>query len=166
MYFKDDTHWNNFGAYSAYENVVEALNKQNLKIKKSKYTLKHETEEMGDLAKMLNLELHKIEDIYYPKYDVVKKYDEKTIINEEHNKDKENKDIFTNNKNAKNSYKMLVYRDSFSIKLILFFANDFKSCAFFWTKNARKSEMDEYNIIILETVERTLYRLLDAKLGE
>ena len=70
--------------------------------------------------------------------------------------------IVTTNKNLNNK-KLLMYRDSFATALMPFLSNTFEQVIYRWTHQISKSEIDNADIVIFETVERGLTDILTCK---
>ena len=56
-----------------------------------------------------------------------------------------------------------MYRDSFATALMPFLSNTFEQVIYRWTHQISKSEIDNADIVIFETVERGLTDILTCK---
>lgn len=179
LYHKTDTHWNELGAFAAYQNVMLALSDILQKEKKIKEPLKildlkdfkivQKKIKGGDLAKMLAVEyfwheeyiaLEKIvpwtykvasvsSDIYKTAREDIESSGGFTVL--------QPTDFETKNESASNQLRVLFFRDSFFTALQPYFSESFSHVILKWEvfdpKIALKHPVD---VIIDETVERSL----------
>lgn len=151
LYWKNDTHWNDYGGYIGYTEIMNAL-----KIKPIKITsFRKETNPRGDLSNMAtnipddNTNIYLVPEI--PSTQEIGKcnFDSRDDTHCENKNYKVNKSVFT-------------LRDSFSTKLGLYYVNTFQSVDSRWRYDIRKTDMDDIkkaDIIILEAVERNITAL-------
>ena len=158
VYFKQDTHWDFYGAYFAYLELANAIKKDfnDLNIYKiNKYSY---TNFSGDLNAMLPDVLKIEDDAKYitPIFDDVKFLCTQPL---------QEKDVIkcVNETQTKN---LLVFRDSFSNSLIPYLGSSFKNAMFVWQYKVIPSLMKDADVIILESAELTLPELLELKLEE
>lgn len=153
LYWKNDTHWNELGAYTGYlELMSEITKKHKLPIVKYK-KLKMLQHLKGDLTAMMKG--IKEEPASYPapvfadnaKCDTDLDIPEKrTCINKKLNKN------------------LLIYRDSFTGALQPYLNNTFGKVSYLWRYEVSKndfSKLQEADIIILEQVERYIPQISD-----
>lgn len=158
LYHKTDSHWNNLGAATAYESVMESLcsiYQTELKTKdyiKSGYSVVKDFN--GDLESMLFPDSKKMdEQIKFNIFD--------GIVYSDGFKGSDDLLFGTTNPLAVNKQSLVLYRDSFGNALYWFFANDFEQCLF-----KREIPYNLYNdtaendVIVAELVERNLRNLL------
>ncbi len=164
LYYKQDTHWNDLGAYIAYRELLNVIKKDypNIEIiQPTKYQkVLHET---GDLSQMINFAISKDQSEYL----------EPEMTNESpctyKTEDKDQKKGFEC-KNQLKPLRVIVFRDSFSSALVKYFNNTFASVKYEWRHDINKEDLEyiknNADIIILETVERYVPALLSLKFPE
>lgn len=152
LYQKQGSHWNELGAFYGYQTLMNVISK-NFPIKKmelSDYIIKSE-KKIGDISKMMNLTNKKNVITLIQKNKT--KID--TITSNYYN------DINIDEKRFKNStkkYKILIFRDSFSINLLPYLNQTFGECTYIWSNRFDKDLIlkEQPDIVILENVERYL----------
>lgn len=164
LYYKQDTHWNDFGSYIAYSELLNVIKKDHKNIKNiypSKYKkVLHET---GDLSKMINFAISKDQS----------KYLEPEMTNESlckyQTEDEDPRKGFEC-KNKSKPLKVVVFRDSFADALTRYLNNTFSFVKYEWRWDITKTDLEyiknNADIIILETVERSIPSLLSLKFPE
>jgi len=159
LFFNTDTHWNEYGAFKAYQSVMNIL--YNLDTSYGKPLCEKDvsidtlTDNQGDLAQCLI-----VNDIYKRViYRIKPKV--KDFISE--------KQISENNRNPiliytnpKGHGKVLFYRDSYTIQWAPFFAHNFNQCILIWDHHIDLQEILRYkpDIVIEEVGEFYLDHLL------
>ncbi len=153
LYYKTDTHWNHLGAYYGYSEIINTINKDfNNKLTTDKIESISYQEFSGDLNKML------------PKILKTKKEQEPIIKTQnENNYCKQTATVrdIQSCSNKESQYNLLMYRDSFTVNLIPYLSKDFKNSKYIWKYDVDKDEINNNDIIILETVERLLPKLTE-----
>ena len=155
LYWKTDTHWNEFGAYLGYQILMKEINKDlNLKSFETPKFIEVEAQS-GDLNKNLpkGLRIKKFETYKKPyipnnSYSCQKTQDITDIQNCKGN---------LNNKN------LLMFRDSFTINLIPYLASPFKKSKYVWQPVVDFTLMQEADVVVLEIVEVSLPKLIGIK---
>lgn len=154
LYWKNDTHWNPMGAYIGYQDLMKALQK-NYKVKSFAYKeLEQRTNPKGDLTAMFSRSKkdHKTQ-YFLPK------------IEDTANCEGEQKKILCANDKALNKYRIVVFRDSYSIALIPYLNATFSKARYNWRYDIKRSDLEyiknQADIIILEQVERLVPWLAD-----
>ncbi len=147
LYYKTDTHWNNLGAFIAYEHITQILHKDFKNISPFELDMnklkKPEERNGGDLYKMLGIKNYPFfEEVLfdYPRnYKVVKN---------------DNSGIIT--KGMKNLPNAVVYRDSFCTALWPILSNNFHKTTYIWTHAVDREFIKQENpeIVIFQIVER------------
>lgn len=148
-YLSRDSHWNNMGAYLAFEEIMDSLNlEMNFSI--SDYEIREDFK--GDLDDMLYPTGGKLIEQYYYTFDTEYEYTSrfKTLD-----------DIRITTESATGEGKALVYRDSFGEALIEYFARQFATLEYSRVVPYDFSNAKDYDYIILEIVERNLANLLE-----
>lgn len=160
LYWKNDTHWNELGAYVAYKKIFDAIS-ADYSIDFVKYdSLKKIKKEWGDLSNKFPSVGKDFETEYsIPIIDNKSKCDE-SIDNMS--------DVICVNPSA--NYNVYVYRDSFMSALSSYLNNTFKEVHYFWRYELYKADLemfeDDADIIILEMVERYIQKLATLEFPE
>lgn len=150
LYYKDDTHWNDLGAYLAYKEMMKSLD-----IKPVVVSFKQKTMGggKGDLATMIRLKSSVYSRIEYPTVAT------QTVGKcEDISKETNDKMTFLCT-NPAGTGKAIVFRDSFTTAVQPYLAATFKETKLYWhyyIKDIAPSELKQYDVIILETVERAV----------
>lgn len=144
LYYKSDTHWNDLGASLIYDELIQIIQKDGLKISPVDYKKYAKYEQYdGDIAKRL-AEIFQYKDDYsYIKYD----FENSTKI-----------------LNPNKKYNLYMYRDSFTDRLIKFLSNIFKDTSFVSTYQIKLSDLKDADIVIFEMVERNLHKISENKI--
>ncbi len=164
-YFKTDVHWNFFGAFVAYQELMQTLAQQRPDLDKplpfSSFTLTNRVQpEMangGDLAKILGLRM--IESNSYclfPKPGLPQ-FTSK-MPSHEHPMDPK----FTNNSGAR--YRMIIFQDSFALNWIQFLGYHFNQVSYYWqyALDPGRIEAEKPDIVLNEMNER-YFNIRDPK---
>ncbi|NOU66237.1 hypothetical protein GC096_19540 [Paenibacillus sp. LMG 31461] len=168
LYFKTDTHWNEYGAYLGYQEILKRLsniypNMQPIQI--STFTLTKSNGSGGDLANMLVMKNQFNDDYIHlsPQYKTFAK-DIKVKTNLYPNPES----LVTKQTNDLSLPNLLMFRDSFSTSLIPLLSEHFNKSIYIWDHklDAKIIEMDKPNIVIEEIVERLIPSLLIPNLNE
>lgn len=160
IYWKNDTHWNTYGAYIGYLELMKEIKKDFPDIKEV---------QKKDLS--ISKKSHLNADLSIFLFDVDKKLKEryKNILYENFSLKKE---IFNYIKNddkngvitkSNKKYKVLVFRDSFTISMIPYISQTFGEVNYVWSHNLNEYEtlINDYkpDIVIYESVERYIEEL-------
>lgn len=123
LYHKTDTHWNELGAYYGFNELIgnlkpkfPDLNKINIE----DYTIVSKKVDQLDLTAMLNKKLE--ENIF-----LLEKKEKSPIIASEYIYPKAVSNQFIN---PNKKYKVIIFRDSFSLAMMKFYKETFKQCIF------------------------------------
>lgn len=155
LYYKNDTHWNQWGAYIAYKTIYKEITNKNFN--PASYIKSWKTEiKVGDLANMLKVgKVKKFQDTeQYPVPEFYKNIEIKSQFAYD------NKEGITESINPNGKKNVFILRDSFSSFLSRFFAQSFHKVKMHWTRQITKemlNEIDkEYDIVVLEVLERSV----------
>lgn len=164
LYYKQDTHWNDFGSFIAYTELMDSI-KKDYKGLRVIYSTKYKNvlHETGDLSQMINFAISKDQSEYL----------EPEITDESlceyQTKDKDQTKGFEC-KNKSKPLKVVVFRDSFTTALTRYLNNTFSFVKYEWRWGITKTDLEyiknNADIIILETVERYIPSLLSLKFPE
>ena len=148
LYLKNDTHWNDYGAYIGYKAIMNALN-----IKPIQFTTTTtQTNPRGDLTKMApNIPADNDTMYISPNITDTAKC----------TKDFPSVDIATcTNKNYKTKKSMMTLHDSFSIALRQYYSNTFKTSMYKIAHAITHDDLEyiknNVDVVILEIVERNV----------
>lgn len=152
LYWKNDTHWNKFGAYIGYVELMAEITK-NRDVHIVKYNGFNSSKHLkGDLTNMTKKR----------KEDKTSYMDPSVLNNAKCDKDTNQREDVTciNQKLTTNLY---IYRDSFATSLSPYLNNTFGNVKYFWRYNITKEDLvnikNNADIIVLEQVERYIPRL-------
>ena len=160
LYWKNDTHWNELGAYVGYKKLADVIAKD-FPVSIVKYDKLSETKhETGDLSKMF----HKLKKDNDSRYDVPI-FKNKAKCNASVDSREDTKCI-NNNLN----YRVFVFRDSFTSSLAPYLNNTFGKVSYFWRRDIVADDLEKIkkdaDIVILEVVERNICRLNNLEFPE
>lgn len=151
VYWKTDTHWNEYGGYIGYKKLIEEIRKDFPDIegiKEDELNIDLKPYDDGDLLGMLNLDFNIYRNVKY-KTVSLKNKNFKYIKNEGRN------GILT--KSSK-KYKVLIFRDSFTMAMLPYLSQTFGEVEYIWRHdfNNFQKKIKEFkpDIIIHEMVER------------
>jgi hypothetical protein len=168
LYFKTDTHWNAYGAFIAYQQIMEVLSGYGVQLGKpyalDDYLIHHEVFSNGDIVQMLAME-GKITDDYW-----IFKF-KKDITLESFNPGYQEPNIPAERLSRgflqpnTNLPRLLMYRDSFAEQLIPFLVPHFSRSVFIssYRIDLQQVRKEKPDIVVLEIVERNLDSLLEIK---
>lgn len=159
LYWKNDTHWNEYGAYLGYLSLMKDIQKAFPEIKEltpNEMDFDYKMYPIGDLSIMLNIEdISAYEDKYLAP--VLKGGYHFTYI-----KNEEKNGVIT--KNTAKKLKVLVFRDSFSNLLIPYLSETFGEVEYIWSHDINEYQekiiQDKPDIVIHEVVSRFAQSLL------
>ena len=149
LYLKNDTHWNDYGAYIGYKTIMNALN-----IKPIQFTTTTtQTNPRGDLTKMAtNIPADNETSYMSPDITNTAKCTKVSSL----------VDITTcTNKHYTTKKSVLTLRDSFSTALERYYTNTFKSVKLLWRYDINEKDLEyiiknNVDIVILEIIERNI----------
>lgn len=152
LYWKNDTHWNKFGAYIGYIELMSEIIKDN-NVHIVEYNGFNSSKRFkGDLTNMMKN--HKEDKTSYV---------EPIILNNtkcDKDTNQRNDVLCINQKLTTNLY---IYRDSFATNLSPYLNNTFGNVKYFWRYNITKEDLinikNNADIIVLEQVERFIPQL-------
>lgn len=162
LYYKADTHWNSFGAYIAFRELMNEI-KKDIPVANAEYELRENTSSevpLTDLAKALNVK--KSDDAVYKFPQVMKQY---SVL--KYDRTPRSDDIFYNHLNK---FDIVLFRDSFSNALKPFVCNTFRKSSFFWIRQMNVQDLDyirnNSDVFVLEVVERQVPDLIKMRFPE
>jgi hypothetical protein len=162
-YWKNDTHWNTYGAYIGYLELIKEIKKDFPDIQEVKETDINisETPFLGlELLKILSMDIQKgLEKYKNVLYKTVSLKKENFDYVKNDGKDGRNGIITKSNK----KYKVLIFRDSFTISMIPYISQTFGEVNYIWSHDLNEYEkvINDYkpDIVIYESVERYIENL-------
>ncbi|MBF0319826.1 MAG: hypothetical protein HQL01_08500 [Nitrospirae bacterium] len=171
LYHKTDTHWNYYGAYWAYRKIMETLKEDYPALDAMdipEFTLHPKGLKGGDLYRLLSLaDLFTDTDMVFVPIKPVR-----SVLGKPGNYANPcwdpNTPIVVKEVDDKSLPKVVIFRDSFFIALLNFFAEHFQRSVFLWTMTFDKDiiEKERPDIVITEIVERDIDRLSDEKIRQ
>lgn len=183
LYYKNDTHWSQYGAYIGYEALMQAIGRdfpdiEVLEPAKMDFSPRIKWED-GDLARMLTLDMRQeLADTWYVapqprqgwQYYVI---EEQFLQNGKvyyQNIIHPNGKYYIHTVNPRGRYKVIVFRDSFGINLLPYLAETFNDVRFYWTMDMDIAQykdvmaQEKPDLVIFESVSRyAQYSLLNNK---
>ncbi|MGI1658568.1 MAG: alginate O-acetyltransferase AlgX-related protein [Desulfitobacterium sp.] len=161
LYYRTDTHWNEYGAFVAYQQIINELQKEDRNLKPNSYTdfsVVSETKKLRlDLANMLAMDLSDEMISFKPNNPWKASFVEvdKTLY-------PNSELLIAKEIDNKNAPRLLMFRDSFTNNMVDFLSEHFSRSTYVWdySFNPEVIELESPDIVILEIVERALPRLL------
>jgi alginate O-acetyltransferase complex protein AlgJ len=161
-YLFTDTHWNFFGGFIGYQNVIETLSKQMPELKPlslDQFEQKTTEQPGGDLAGMLGEEQTLREKNYFglepkPPLEALKTVTETNFLNKKWGNLAEPR--ITTNPRAQG--KAILFHDSFALGWVPFLGYHFHQVVYIWKYNWEKTfvEREKPDVVIDEMLERFL----------
>ncbi|OMP32511.1 hypothetical protein [Mangrovimonas sp. DI 80] len=150
LYYKSNTHWNDFGAYIGYSYATDKIN-QSFPIPKtqlSNFSSKTYPLNEEDITKMINIHTNETSQ-FFTKQNSSVVADSLSFS-------------FQHYLNPDVPYKLLMHRDSFAVGLIPFFNESFGETIYTrgYTLDKDLIEKEQPNVVIFEIVERNLVQAL------
>ncbi|MBF0488275.1 MAG: hypothetical protein HQK98_08965 [Nitrospirae bacterium] len=167
LYFKTDTHWNSYGAFWGYQEIINTLRKnypQLVPMDISGFKVSHSVKGGGDLYRLLSVsDLYTDDKVDFKPLSLYKNRDALPgdYINTYRNPENP---LIVKEVNDSGLPKAIVFRDSFFMHPLSFFAEHFRRSVYVWTREFDTDiiEKEKPDIVITEIVERNLYTLKDA----
>jgi hypothetical protein len=153
LYYKNDTHWNDVGAYYGYKKLMKMMNKP---VKSYTFILK---EHNGDLENMINSDIKD-----KTKYKYLNK-NGKSFCKKTNKKD----DNIVKCHNKDNTGSIYMLRDSFASSLLKYLINNFRDIQTYnynrhpLTKQDLDFIKENVDIVIIENVERNIPQITKLK---
>ncbi len=156
LYYKNDTHWDDYGAYIGYKEVEKVLSAECGIVPLTVDKWENRFHETGDLNNLWPEGTVSDTESLYP-YSI---FDSKYQVSPE-NPANERDGYFTSC--AGKELKAIVFRDSFCTALKQYISNDFSEVQYHWRRNVQKSDLknleENADVVIFEIVERYLPEL-------
>lgn len=163
IYYRLDTHWNNYGAFVGYSELMNEIKADHPNFKAltlSDFNIKTRPEKGGDLLNMLNVPVAKLK----MKNNSILQLHPQTPYNYKYIKNKGRKGVKTRNDSPLNNLRVFVLRDSFTTAMEPYISETFQESEFVWTHNfnSQYENILKYkpDIVIHEMVERYAHTLL------
>jgi hypothetical protein len=162
-YWKNDTHWNTYGAYIGYLELIKEIKKDFPDIQEVNETDINISERAflnPDLLKLLSMDiekgLEKYKNVLYKTLSL-----KKENFDYVKNAGKDGRDGIITKSNKK--YKVLVFRDSFTNSMVPYISQTFGEVSYIWSHDLNQFEniVNDYkpDIVIYESVERYIENL-------
>lgn len=159
VYWKNDTHWNEFGAYTGYQVLMDEINRSFPDLKAVKPAFDEQYVFDGDMGGMISMKKEWYQDTYYKRSAL--RSNCRLISTEENGAG----NLFC--LNPENKRNLFIMRDSFSENLEPYLNATFKKMYMKWRftlSSKDREELADSDVIVLETVERMLPELLTLSL--
>ncbi len=165
VFYKTDTHWNNYGAYFAFEALLKKIN--------------YDFNLPNDSYVILNSENKQSYEVYCDLIRMTRSFEQESYTNNitllsRAKRINNTLDVPLNFKRKKDDYekrywnssknlKVVVFRDSFSEALIDYFSANFREVVFIWNRKFSRQiiEKEQPDIVITEVVERLIPHLIN-----
>lgn len=156
LYFRTDTHWNNYGAFIAYQEIIKSLTTWfpvMVPFRAEDFTISLHDHSGGDLTTMIGGK-----DFLHDENYIFKPNEPFTAIKIETND--RLTDPFTIAKEGKALPRVVIFRDSFFAAIIPFFAEHFSVSRYIWSRWNSHTPMEDIitkyqpQIVIEEVLER------------
>lgn len=163
LYHRTDTHWNDFGAFVGYRELIEHIGRTLPNVRKlslEDFTVLNSVDSGGDLARLLSLS----DEIKEESIRLIPRFTPKAADGTRDYPDPVKhlgREMVVKETGDATLPKALVFRDSFSWPLIPYLAESFRSVVFIWTFEFLPEiiEREKPDVVILEAVERYLNAL-------
>jgi len=159
LFSKTDTHWNDAGAYLAYQNLMSLIQINYPVVKVipiDSFNSKARTFWVRDLTKMLSKKVREEEIFYEIKNSKAKPIKDRLTVPKTYSYNPDTYEIRF--KSDANDLKVLIFRDSFSNALIKYIKESFGESVFIWKNKLNKEIINKENpdIVIAICVERSI----------
>jgi len=164
LWYKTDTHWNDLGAFVAYNALIREIKNDIPIIKPLREDDFKKTAKIikgGDLAGMLDLsDCFKEKSIFMVPDSFQYSYERGDIGN--YTDPSPGRTIIMNHKNSRLP-RMAMFRDSFAEALVPYLSQNFSRSAYFWTPRLITEivEKEKPDVVITEVTERYIWKLAD-----
>jgi hypothetical protein len=159
LFYDFDTHWNEFGAFKAYQSVMNALflfdSAYGRPLRDQEITIDTLQDNLGDLAKCLIVNNRYQRTIYKIQPIIRDSISQQKVLEKDHGATY----IYTN---PKGHGRALFFRDSYMVQWAPYFAHHFKECILIWDHAMYMDEIMKYqpDIVIEEVGEFYIHHLL------
>ena len=154
LYYKTDSHWNDYGAFIGYKETIKHLNQDFTipSVSLTDYNVDIKSADQGDIIKMINLE---IEESVLTLTKKISSDSTLSNVSGEHNQ----------MINQNNNLKLFLCHDSFSYAWMLYFNETFDDIKYLknYKISKKQIEQEKPDIVIFEIVERNISKLLSPK---
>ncbi len=148
LYYKTDTHWNEYGAYFAAQEILSHLGLHTDSLED--YSVEKSTVDGKDLARMAALSHVVMDDMVS-----VRPKNGFQAVPTAGELDTDKIGVFEKKMDAPS---MMIYRDSFTVAMFPFLAEHFQKSVSNWSFHIKESDIEAYrpDIVILEILERNI----------
>jgi len=162
LYHKTGTHWNDYGAFLAYQDLIGKLKKDfsSIKIRNiTSYKIDTHFNHQEDLSKLMEINIKEESILLSAKFESNCQLAEKSL-NVPNNFKRKPKDYEIRYRKSEENKKLkvLIFRDSFCTSMIQFIKESFYETVFIWITPFDRSviELEKPDIVITEVVERNI----------
>lgn len=167
LYFRTDTHWNSYGAFLGYQQIIDTMRKDHPRLVPkdiSDFKITHAIRGGGDLLRLLSVsDLFTDDEVFFTPVTPYKSRDA-APGNYVHTYRTPTNPLIVREVDNSTLPKIVVFRDSFYMHPLDFFAEHFRRSVYVWTMTFDTDiiEKEHPDIVITEIVERNLYTLKDS----
>lgn len=161
LYHRIDTHWTGHGAFIGYTALMKAIQKDYPDLKMltmDDYDIEQTPETTGDLLGMVNVSLEELEIPDNHITELKLKREKYNYYITKHEGKYGRSGVKTLNDAPLNNYNVFMVRDSYTIALIPYISESFKSVNYAWTRDFKEyfgsMKKDKPDIVIEQLVER------------
>jgi hypothetical protein len=164
IYYKNDTHWNQLGAFRVYQEMISVMAKNHPQLKPlelDQFEVSRRIGYDGDLLAMLN-----VENVFFGKpYKLTPKFTRKSGDAQNGQAIGTEQSYLYYEADSSSDLRLLVYRDSFGEYLRRHLAEHFSYTGFSWDFriNPERIKQAQPDIVVYEVVERFIDRLLEEE---
>lgn len=169
LYYRHDTHWNQYGAYLAYLEIINEI-KNDIPYISPFEVVNFEKK----LARVIDKDLERflmLKNIKNDNYEYLVPVNfHSTFKNRERNTNSYKHTYFNENYNQTKGIKLMTFHDSFTYDLSYFYENTFSEIKYKWDfiiSDEDKNDIinNDFDIIILECTERFINILMNVKIN-
>ncbi len=148
IYFPWDTHWNNYGAFIGYTQLMNDIKQKHPNIKSLKlddFTVSSVKSTGGDLFNFLGFKMKDVENYNCDYLNLELKTRKWNYIKKEEARKKWGNYLFNSNPEPLNNIDVVLLRDSFTTAMVPYLSESFSNTHYFWTHN--------FNVVYPEILE-------------
>ena len=156
LYYKNDTHWNRYGAYLGYIELTKRIGIKPVEVDLNKKEI-HPNGDLNSRYSFIKKEKEKYvsPEVVYNTAECTKK------LNPKHESSPTKEDIICNTFNK--TSKAIFYRDSFTNAMLPYLQESFKTSKYYWTTQVQKKEIENSDIVVIVIAERNITAFINKK---
>ncbi|MBN2048088.1 MAG: hypothetical protein JW750_09615 [Anaerolineaceae bacterium] len=160
VYFKTDTHWNQYGAFIAYQEICKEIQKdypEHVCHGRDEWEIEY-IQYSGDMVKLMptNLTIEESIPNFVPLFEAKAVQDPPDPLTRDRYEF-----VYSELPEGSAPLTLVEFRDSFSMDLLKFLREDFQKAVYEWNFNWNRDLVEEYDpdVVIIEVVERYIHAL-------